>query len=81
MNPIQKEQLNTWSARYQQSEIRQLATLALSKAGVNSASYLPKAAFAMRQPLARWPARDGRVCLGKQPETFCGNHEDGGNSA
>ncbi len=49
MQAITEEMLKEWSARYQGSESRQLATLALSKAGINTAAYVSKAAFAMRQ--------------------------------
>ena len=49
MEPITANQLKEWSEHYQKSESRQLATLALSKTGVNDAAYAPKAAFAMRQ--------------------------------
>ena len=47
--PITQEQLQAWSADYNASENRQLATLALSKADLNDVSYVGKAAFAMRQ--------------------------------
>ncbi len=49
MNSITSEMLNHWSEHYQGSEIRQMATLALSKTGVNTAAYVPRAGFAMRQ--------------------------------
>ena len=49
MKPITAEQISNWSEHYRQSETRQLATLALSKAGVNDAAYVSKASFAMRQ--------------------------------
>jgi len=49
MNPITKAQVDTWSDSYQRSETRQLATLALSKTGVNTAAYAPGAGFALRQ--------------------------------
>ncbi len=47
--PITQEQLAAWSANYNASEARQIATLALSKASVNDAAYSPAGAFAMRQ--------------------------------
>ena len=47
--PITQEQLTAWSAHYNASEARQIATLALSKASVFDAAYSPAAAFAMRQ--------------------------------
>ena len=49
MKAITESMLEGWSKHYQESETRQLATLALSKAGVNAASFDPKARFAMRQ--------------------------------
>ncbi len=46
--PITQEQLNAWSDRYNASEARQIATLALSKASVADAAYSRAGAFAMR---------------------------------
>ncbi len=46
--PITQEQLTAWSAHYNDSEARQIATLALSKASVNDAAYSSAGAFAMR---------------------------------
>ena len=47
--PITQEQLSRWSADYQGSAERQLATLALSKAAINDVAFVPGAAQAMRQ--------------------------------
>ena len=47
--PITAEQLSRWSADYQGSAERQLATLALSKAAINDVAFVPGAAQAMRQ--------------------------------
>ena len=47
--PITAEQLSRWSADYQGSAERQLATLALSKAAINDVAFVPGAALAMRQ--------------------------------
>ena len=47
--PITQEQLSRWSADYQSSAERQLATLALAKADLNDVAFVPAAAQAMRQ--------------------------------
>ena len=47
--PITQEQLTAWSEHYNASESRQLATLALSKADLKDAIFVPSAAFAMQQ--------------------------------
>ena len=47
-NPITPELLNSWSEDYRGSEVRQLATLAMSKTDLNDVCYVSKAAFGMR---------------------------------
>jgi len=47
--PITPEQLAAWSQSYNGSESRQIATLAMSKTGLNDVCYVSRAAFAMRQ--------------------------------
>ena len=47
--PVTQEQLSRWSAAYQSSAERQLATLALAKADLNDVAFVPAAAQAMRQ--------------------------------
>lgn len=47
--PVTCDQLASWSACYQQSAERQMATMALSKAALNDVAYVSGAGFAMRQ--------------------------------
>lgn len=47
--PITPELLGDWSAHYQQSAQRQLATLALAKGNLNDVAFVPGLAAAMRQ--------------------------------
>lgn len=47
--PITQEQLNAWSANYQASPARQIATLTLSRTDANEAAFASPAAFAMRR--------------------------------
>lgn len=47
--PITEDQLASWSAQYENSPERQLATLSLAKTELNDVAFVSKGAFAMRQ--------------------------------
>ncbi len=47
--PITQEQIKGWSQAFRNCPERQVAALALSKTAINDVTFVPKAAFAMRQ--------------------------------